>query len=131
MEETLFDDVTPLRYIWVSPTGSNAGTGSADRPLKTIQAAVNVATAGTAIMVAAGVYHENVKLPTKAAGTPDNSIWLVSADGPQAAKVVAVDQTVSTIYGYGTDNYVVSGFEIQGGLRGIQFSQSGREFTNR
>ena len=128
--ETIFDDVTPLRYIWVSPTGSNTGTGSADKPLKTIQAAVNIATAGTAIMVKAGVYHENVKLPTKALGTVDNPIWLMSADGPQAAKVVAVDQTVSTIYGYGTDNYVVSGFEIVGGFRGIQFSQSGRDFTN-
>ena len=54
----------------------------------------------------------------------------MSADGPQAAKIVAVDQTLATIYGYGTDNYVVQGFEIQGGFRGIQFSQSGRDFTN-
>ena len=130
METTVFSGVTPLRYIWVSPTGSDTGTGSADKPLKTIQAAVNKATAGTAIMVKAGVYYENVKLPTNAAGTEANPIWLISAGGPQAAKIVAVDQTVGTIYGYGTDNYVVSGFEIQGGFRGIQFSQSGRDFSN-
>ena len=107
METILFDGLTPQKYIWVSPTGSDLGTGSESSPLKTIQAAVNKATAGTAIMVTAGVYNENVKLPTKALGTPDNPIWLMSADGPQAAKIVAVDQTLGTIYGYGTDNYVI------------------------
>ena len=130
MEALLFDDLTPTNYIWVSPTGSDLATGSKTNPLKTIQAAVNKATAGTAIMVTAGVYNENVKLPTKALGTADKPIWLMSANGPQAAKIVAVDQAVSTIYGYGTDNYVVQGFEIVGGFRGIQFSQSGRDFTN-
>ena len=130
MIDLLFDGLTPQKYIWVSPNGSDAGSGSEADPLKTIQAAVNKATAGTAILVTAGTYYENIKLPTNAAGTPDNPIWLMSADGPQAAKIVAVSQTVSTIYGYGTDNYVVSGFEIEGGFRGIQFSQSGRDFTN-
>ena len=130
MEDILFAGLTPQKYIWVSPTGSDSGTGSESDPLRTIQAAVNKATAGTAIMVTEGVYYENVKLPTNSAGTADNPIWLMSADGPQAAKVVAVDQTVSTIYGFGTDNYVVSGFEIEGGFRGIQFSQSGRDFSN-
>ena len=130
METILFDGLTPQQYIWVSPTGSDLGTGSESSPFKTIQAAVNKATAGTAIMVTAGVYNENVKLPTNALGTPDNPIWLMSADGPQAAKIVGVDQTLGTIYGYGTDNYVIGGFEIQGGFRGIQFSQSGRDFTN-
>lgn len=130
MEPILFDGLQPTNYIWVSPTGSDSNIGSKTSPLKTIQAAVDNATPGTAIMVTAGIYYENVKLPTTAGGTPDKPIWLMSAGGPQAAKVVAVDQTVSTIYGYGTDNYVVQGFEIQGGLRGIQFSQSGRDFTN-
>ena len=130
MPALLFDGLTPTSYIWVSPTGSDTGDGSKNSPLKTIQAAVDKATAGTAIMVKAGEYHENVKLPSEALGTPDNPIWLMSIDGPQAAKVVAVDQTVSTIYGFGTENYVVRGFEIQGGLRGIQFSQSGRDFTD-
>ncbi len=130
MPALLFDGLTPTNYIWVSPTGSDAGVGSKDRPLKTIQAAVDKATAGTAVMVKAGEYHENVKLPNEAPGTADNPIWLISVDGPQAAKVVAVDQTVSTIYGDGTDNFVVQGFEIEGGLRGIQFSQEGRDFAN-
>jgi serralysin len=130
MGTVLFDGLTPTKYIWVSPTGSDTNIGSKTSPLKTIQAAVDNATAGTAIMVTAGVYHENVKLPTIASGTPDKPIWLVSAGGAQAAKIIAVNNAVSTIYGYGTDNYVVQGFEIQGGLRGIQFSQSGSDFTN-
>jgi serralysin len=128
--ETIFDGLTPQKYIWVSPTGSDSNSGSEASPLKTIQAAVDKATAGTAIMVTAGIYHENVKLPTWSKGTADNPIWLMSADGPQTAKIVGVSQTVGTIYGYGTDNYVVQGFEIEGGFRGIQFSQSGRDFSN-
>jgi serralysin len=123
--ETIFDGLSPQKYIWVSPTGSDGNSGSETSPLKTIQAAVNQATAGTAIMVAAGVYHENVKLPALSKGTPDNPIWLVSADGPQAAKIIAVNDTLSTIYGYGTDNYVVQGFEIEGGFRGIRFGEEG------
>jgi serralysin len=126
----LFDGLTPTNYIWVSPSGSNSATGSKSNPLKTIQAAVDKATAGTAIMVKAGVYNENVKLPNDALGTSENPIWLMSADGSQAAKIVAADNTVSTIYGFGTDNFVVQGFEIQGGFRGIQFSQEGRDFSN-
>ena len=63
METILFDGLTPQKYIWVSPTGSDSNSGSEASPLKTIQAAVNKATAGTAIMVTAGVYKENVKLP--------------------------------------------------------------------
>jgi Ca2+-binding RTX toxin-like protein len=126
----LFDGLTPTNYIWVSPTGRDSATGSKSSPLKTIQAAVDKAAAGTAIMVGAGVYHENIKLPTESPGTPDKPIWLMSAGGPQAAKIIAADNTVSTIYGFGTDNFVVQGFEIQGGFRGIQFSQSGRDFHN-
>jgi serralysin len=130
MEPVLFNGLTPTNYIWVSPTGSNSNIGSKTSPLKTIQAAVDNATAGTAIMVTAGVYYENVKLPTISPSTPDKPIWLMSASGPQAAKIIAKDNSVSTIYGYGTDNFVVQGFEIQGGFRGIQFSQSGSDWRN-
>ena len=128
--ETIFDGLSPQKYIWVSPTGNDRNSGSEASPLKTIQAAVSQATAGTAIMVTEGVYYENIKLPTNALGTPTNPIWLMSADGPQAAKIVGVSPTVGTIYGYGTDNYVIQGFEIQGGFRGIQFSQSGDDYHN-
>src|SRR4051794_32260010 len=36
-----------VKYIWVSPTGSNSNSGSASAPMKTIQAAVDKASPGT------------------------------------------------------------------------------------
>src|SRR5215475_9957147 len=81
-----FENFTPSRVVYVSPTGSAAGSGSQSDPLLTIQAAVNLATPGTTIMVAAGTYAENVKI--NVSGTPDAPISLVSADGPGAAKIV-------------------------------------------
>jgi len=57
-----YENAKPSVIKWVSPTGSNAGTGSSSSPYKTIQAAVNAASPGTAIMVKAGTYTENVKI---------------------------------------------------------------------
>jgi Ca2+-binding RTX toxin-like protein len=125
-----FQDATPTRFIYVSATGNNAGNGSIDQPYRTIQAAVDRATPGTAIMVREGVYIENVKLPSNGGGTVSAPIWLVSADGVGAAKVVAATATKSTIYGFGTDNYVVANFAVEGGKNGIQFSLSGTNFAN-
>lgn len=130
MEDVLFSNLTPTRYLWVSPNGSNSNTGTENSPFKTIQAALDKAIPGTAVMVKAGEYHENVKF-TKS-GTPDAPIWLTSADGQGEAKVYAVDQSNSTIKGLGTDNVVVQGFWVDGGdqRNGIQFSQSGGDFSN-
>jgi Ca2+-binding RTX toxin-like protein len=123
----LFADATPTRHIWVSPTGSNANSGSKGSPLKTIQAAADKATPGTAIMVKAGTYKESVKL--KQSGGPDAPIWLQSADGKGAAKIVAT--TSNALYGYGEENIVIRGFDIKGGQsanpsagNGIQFGMA-------
>ena len=62
MLEIPFEDSSPSRILYVSPTGSATGSGSQTDPLLTIQAAVNLATPGTTIMVAAGTYAENVKI---------------------------------------------------------------------
>jgi serralysin len=125
-----FADATPTRILYVSKTGAANGNGSIDSPFATIQAAVDRATPGTAIMVKAGTYVENVKLPSNGGGTTTAPIWLVSADGVGAAKVVAATPTKSTIYGFGTDNYVVANFAVEGGKNGIQFSLSGTNFAN-
>ena len=130
MATVLFDGLTPQKYIWVSPTGSDTNSGSEASPLKTIQAAVDKASAGTAIMVTAGVYRESVELPHVAKSTPEAPIWLMSADGPQMAKIMPPSSTQSAIYGYGTDNYVVQGFEIEGGFRGIRFARQGEDWAN-
>jgi hypothetical protein len=96
--------------------------------MKTIQAAVDKATPGTAIMVKSGTYTENVQLKTD--GTTTKPIWLTSADGIGKAKIVAADNTDSVIRAHGEDNWIVKGFATEGGKNGIQFSQSGSNLTN-
>jgi Ca2+-binding RTX toxin-like protein len=123
-----FANAVPIRYIWVSPTGSNSNSGSASAPMKTIQAAVDKATPGTAVMVKSGNYRENVELKTD--GTTTKPIWLTSADGVGAAKIIAADNNQSVIRAHGEDNWILKGFETQGGKNGIQFSQSGTNLTN-
>ncbi|HEX3485130.1 MAG TPA: FG-GAP-like repeat-containing protein [Micropepsaceae bacterium] len=130
MATELFDGLQPANYLWVSANAASGGDGSHDHPFNTIQQAVDLAGAGTAVMVTAGEYHENVQLPTHTLGTATAPTWLVSADGAGAAKILAPSNTVGAIYGYGTDNYVVNGFAIEGGKNGIQFSQSGSNFSN-
>jgi len=79
-------------------------------------------------MVKAGTYYENVEL--RKDGTTTKPIWLTSVDGIGAAKVVAIDNNQSVIRAHGEDNWVVKGFQTQGGKNGIQFSQSGSNLTD-
>jgi Ca2+-binding RTX toxin-like protein len=122
-----FENLAPLRFLWVSAGAAVGGDGSSARPFATIQAGVAAATPGTAVMVKAGGYAENVKLVTN--GRSDAPIWLVSADGPQAAHITG-GVTKPGIQGMGSDNYVIKNFLITGSYDGIQFSQSGRDFTD-
>ncbi len=128
--EVAFADQGPTTIIHVSADAAAGGDGSLDHPYATIQAAVTAATPGTAIYVHAGTYVENVKIPWNASGTTDAPIWLLSADGPQAATIVAASDDKPTIQALGVDNYVIKNFAIVGGYDGIQFSQSGVDFTN-
>jgi len=123
-----YENAKPIAIKWVSPSGSNSGNGSSSSPYKTIQAAVNAAAPGTAIMVKAGTYTENVKM-TKS-GTTDKPIWLVSADGEGAATIKAANSGLAVVYGYGQDNFVVKGFQLSGGTEGIKFTQGGTNLTN-
>ena len=128
--EVAFSDQGPTTIIHVSADAAAGGDGSLDHPYATIQAAVTAATPGTAIYVHAGVYVENVKIPWNASGTTDAPIWLLSADGPQAATIVAASDDKPTIQALGVDNYVIKNFAIVGGYDGIQFNQSGNDYTN-
>jgi Ca2+-binding RTX toxin-like protein len=130
MAAVLFADTTPARVIHVSAGAAAGGDGSAARPYATIQAAVSAATPGTAIHVHAGTYVENVKIPHQASGTESAPIWLVSADGPQAAKIIGANADKPVIQALGVDNYVIKNFAISGGYDGVQFSQSGTNYTN-
>lgn len=132
MTEDLWGDVAPTKIMWVDGDVSYRGkpNGSVEKPFTTIQAAVDAATPGTAIMVKAGDYIENVSIPRNVSGTDSAPIWLISADGPQAAHITAKSDTLATIGGGGTENFIVDGFHITGGKNGIQFSQNGNDYTD-
>ena len=51
-----------MAQIYVSPSGNDANTGTAVSPRKTIQAGVDIATAGQTVFIAAGTYAENVTI---------------------------------------------------------------------
>lgn len=90
LDAAVFRKAKPQRFVWVSAGApAQSGNGSRDRPFARIGDAVMMARPGTAIMVKAGTYNENVLFPKRTNGTPDAPIWLVSADGPQAARIVA------------------------------------------
>ncbi|WP_159611319.1 right-handed parallel beta-helix repeat-containing protein [Glutamicibacter sp. JC586] len=54
----------PSSALYVSPTGSDASTGTASAPLKTISKAIAKATNGQTIVVRGGSYHESVTIPS-------------------------------------------------------------------
>src|SRR5882762_1154858 len=124
-----FSGLTPTRALYVS-VGSGSGNGSQGKPYHSIQQAVNAATPGTIIYIEPGTYHENIKIAKDSGGTASAPVWLVSQGGPGAAQIVAASSTKPVIQGLGVDNYVIKDLTLSGGYDGIQFSQSGRDFTN-
>ena len=123
-----FAGAKPIKYLWVSPTGNDANSGSdAAHAFKTVHAAMAKAAPGTAVMVKAGTYTDSVRMKS---GTADKPVWLVSADGEGAAKIKAPSADKPVIYGFGNDNMVIKGFEIIGGMDGIKFTQSGSYLVN-
>ena len=127
-----FSDLTPTKKIWVSPDGSNSNDGSRAHPYKTIQYALDHAKPGTAVMVKAGTYAENVEFHVS--GTADKPIWLISADGRGAAHIKpGKGTTTATIEAFGEDYIVINGFDVSGGDRntnGIAVTQGGTNFSN-
>lgn len=69
----------PLRTLWVATNGSDTNPGSSTQPLRTIQAAANLAQPGDAIRVRPGIYRETVDTPRS--GTETAPIQLL-ADQP-------------------------------------------------
>jgi Ca2+-binding RTX toxin-like protein len=124
-----FDNLAPSRYLWVDAKAAAGGDGSAGDPLNSIQTALAKAKPGTAIMVREGDY-PSVTIPRTADGTPDKPIWLISADGPRAAHIVASDNSRAGISGGGVQNFIVDGFRVTGGKNGIHFGQNGFDYSD-
>jgi hypothetical protein len=105
-------DTAPTSVIWVSASGRANATGTAADPFNSIQAAVDHATAGTAIMVRAGVYTENVRISH--GGTADALLQIISADGAGAAEVKPASQSKDTIEISKADYVTIDGLKIAG-----------------
>jgi Ca2+-binding RTX toxin-like protein len=130
MPEVPFSNAVPNRYLWVDGSAPDGGNGNKESPLNNIHTAIAKAKPGTAIMVEAGEYHTNIFVKRTADGTPDAPIWLISADGPGKAHIIAKDQSMAAIGGGGVQNFIVEGFMTTGGKNGIHFGQNGYDFTD-
>jgi hypothetical protein len=82
---TGFSQLSLCATIYVSPTGSDSGTGSITSPLKSIQSAVNLATAGSTIYLRGGTYALSKNIQFSKSGTA-SAPYTVSAY--QSEKVV-------------------------------------------
>jgi hypothetical protein len=101
--------------LYVSPAGSNTASGQdAQHPLKTIQAALNVAVPGVTIHLAPGAYHEDPVTVTN--GTASNPISIVGTD----TGFVATNRAATVLYGtsriftINNSYYRLQGFSIEG-----------------
>jgi len=124
-----FETAQPTSALYVS-VGTGSGSGTKSDPYHTIQAAVNAAKPGTIIYVEPGTYTENVKIPHNRGGTTSAPIWLEAANGLGSVTIQAASASKPVIQALGVDNYVIKGLTLTGGYDGIQFSQSGRDFTD-
>ncbi len=130
--ENPFGSAQPISSIFVSPTGDDSNPGTSALPKLTIQAAVNTATAGSAILVSKGVYRENVSITRS--GSINMPIWLISIDGFGTASINP-PTAKSTIQGYGVQYILIQGFHIvaprSGGTddNGIKFAQASSDYS--
>ncbi|MGH3586555.1 MAG: DUF1565 domain-containing protein [Pseudonocardia sp.] len=102
------------RQLYVSPTGNDSGDGSQAAPLRTIQAALDEAEAGTVINLAPGEYRE--QLTTMRDGTPEAPITI---RGPENGKDPS-GRNQAVLFGTGRivnidhNHYTLEGFTIDG-----------------
>ena len=69
---------TFARTLTVDASAKPGGDGAPDKPFATIGAALAIAKPGDGVVVRAGVYRENLRLPT---GAPDKPFTLMAAPG--------------------------------------------------
>jgi hypothetical protein len=105
---------TEAKQLYVSPTGSDTGDGSQAAPLRSIQAALDEAEAGTVINLAPGQYRE--QLTTQRDGEPGAPITI---RGPENGKDPS-GRNQAVLYGTGRivnidhSYYTLEGFTIDG-----------------
>jgi hypothetical protein len=110
--------------LHVSTRGSDSNPGTATRPLRTVQQAVNLATAGTRIAVHAGTYAGRVTIrrsgtaaaPITLEPAGDGAVTLTSspAGKPCGNSKPATERTL--MFTSGADHWTVRGLAITGGV---------------
>jgi len=111
--------------LYVDPAGNDTNDGSAGRPFKTIQKALDDAEPGTTINLAPGEYRE--QLATQHDGQPGAPITIKGPEtgqdrsGRYQATLYGTDRIISVDHSY----YVFEGFTIDGQekLKGQQFPE--------
>jgi propanediol dehydratase large subunit len=77
-----FSRLSSCATIYVSPTGSDTAAGTITAPLKSIQSAVNLATAGSTIYLRAGTYALTTNIQITKSGTA-SAPYVLSAYGTE------------------------------------------------
>jgi Protein of unknown function (DUF1565)/Right handed beta helix region len=112
--------------LYVDPAGSDTNDGSAGRPLKTIQAALDKARPGTVINLAPGEYREEPV--TQRDGAPGAPITIKGPETgqDQAGRYQATLYGTDRIFNIDHSHYVLEGFTIDGQekLKGRQLPES-------
>ena len=112
--------------LYVDPAGSDTNDGSAGRPLKTIQTALDKARPGTVINLAPGEYREEPV--TQSDGAPGAPITIKGPERGQdrAGRYQATLYGTDRIFNIDHSHYVLEGFTIDGQekLNGRQFPES-------
>lgn len=82
----------PAGALFVAPSGTDAGSGSAGSPWQTVAHAVAAAPSGSTVVLRAGTYHESVSVPAGRALTvqayPGEPVWF---DGSKAMPAWTAD----------------------------------------
>lgn len=70
--------------IYVSPTGNDSNDGTIERPLATVQHALDLASPGTSVILRHGVYYENITI-NKSGNQENGYIKIIPYKGEHAA----------------------------------------------
>lgn len=110
--------------LHVSTSGADSNPGTATRPLRTVQRAADLATAGTRIAVHAGTYAGRVTIrrsgtaaaPITLAPAGDGAVTLTSSPPTRScgASKPATERTL--MFMQGVDHWTVQGLAIAGGV---------------
>ncbi|RYI28314.1 DUF1565 domain-containing protein [Bacillus infantis] len=130
---------SPKKVLYVSPDGSDKNSGSKQKPLKTIQKAVDSAEPGTVVYVREGIYKEQVVI--RESGSKNAPIMIKSykkekavldgtslkANGDNQGLISIHNKSYITIDGFEVRNYktaeedvVPIGISVSGSGKGIR-----------